>query len=151
MLAEVVQESSCQGKNTVVVTAVWLTVTACRVTVTDMSTQTEHPAWRPTDSLAHRLVLLRHELGLSQREAAIRTGVSFGVWQGMESGRATRGVDRAVAAIADTLDVDRNWLMWGGPLADPSSPVQTPRRADPTEDGNIRQYLADTSSLTLAA
>lgn len=74
---------------------------------------------RPNDTLAHRLVLLRHEQGLSQREAALRTGVSFGVWQGMESGRATRGVDRAVAAIAATLKYDREWLMWGGSLSDP--------------------------------
>lgn len=76
---------------------------------------------RPNDTLAHRLVLLRHEEGLSQREAALRTGVSFGVWQGMESGRATRGVDRAVAAIAATLKYDREWLMWGGSLSDPFS------------------------------
>jgi hypothetical protein len=82
-----------------------------------MTTQAEgRVAWRPSDTLAARLLLLRRELRLSQREAAMKTGVSFGVWQGMEDGRATRGIDRAVASIAATLGVDRDWLMWGGAL-----------------------------------
>lgn len=118
-----------------------------------MSTQTEFTAWRPTDTLAHRLVLLRHELGLSQREAAIRTGVSFGVWQGMESGRATRGVDKAVAAIAAALDCDREWLMWGGQLADPSGGPTTrrPMTTHPTDRNSIRQSILDSALYSAAA
>lgn len=72
-------------------------------------------------------MLLRHQLGLSQREASEQTGVSFGVWQGMEAGRATRGIDKAVAAISAKLGCDREWLMWGGPLSDPSDPAQQRR------------------------
>lgn len=69
--------------------------------------------WRPADTLASRLIQIRHELGISQREASLRTGVPFGTWQGMELGRDTRGLDRHVLAIVDALGVDRDWLMWG--------------------------------------
>ena len=65
------------------------------------------------DTLALRLIAMRHELGLSQREASIRTGVPFGVWQGMESGRGTRNLAEVIEKIEEHLDYDRNWLMWG--------------------------------------
>jgi transcriptional regulator with XRE-family HTH domain len=71
----------------------------------------------PADTLGARLELLRRELGWSQRKAAEITGVPFGTWQGMESGRETRGLDRHVAAIVATTGYDRDWLMWGGPLS----------------------------------
>lgn len=80
---------------------------------------TAQPAegWIPEDSLALRLFLVRKQLGLSQRQAALKTGVSYGSWQSMEDGRQARGVDTKVAKICAALGVDREWLMWGGPLA----------------------------------
>ncbi|HEY5985163.1 MAG TPA: helix-turn-helix transcriptional regulator, partial [Streptosporangiaceae bacterium] len=79
-------------------------------------------AWIPADTLAARLVLVRRELKLSQREAAERCGITFGSWQGMEDGeRQVRGLNDKVAAISEALGVDKNWLMWGGAL-------RTPRR-----------------------
>jgi len=77
----------------------------------------------PTDTLGARLLVLRHEMGWSQREAVEATGVPYGTWQGMEMGRGTRNVDRHVAAIALATGYDREWLMWGGPLQPPDSPV----------------------------
>ena len=71
--------------------------------------------WVPDDSLAHRLVLVRLQLGLSQREAALRCGVTYGEWQSMELGRAARALDVKVAKISDALGVDRDWLMWSRP------------------------------------
>jgi len=72
------------------------------------------PARRiPADTLALRLVTMRHELGISQRKASELTGVKFGTWQGMEMGRQTRGLDTHVQAIADGLGYDKNWIMWG--------------------------------------
>lgn len=113
-----------------------------------MSVQTNNGPWRPHDTLSNRLVLLRHERDLSQKEASFRTGVSYGVWQGMEIGRDTRSVDKAVAKIAAALGVDRDWLMWGGPLAgpgDPSSPTATTDRqvSAPTDQsfGDTAPYL----------
>jgi len=71
-----------------------LTLTRRRVKILVMTTVTRIHARRPTDTLAARLILLRHELGWTQREATQETGVPYGVWQGMESGRETRGPDR---------------------------------------------------------
>jgi transcriptional regulator with XRE-family HTH domain len=66
------------------------------------------------------LVLLRRELGLSQREAAERAGIPFGQWQGLEDdSRQSRRIDVKVARIARAFQVDREWLMWGGALTGP--------------------------------
>lgn len=139
---------------TLVVTTESLTPTACRVTVLAMSTQTEFTAWRPQDTLATRLLVMRHQLRLSQREAALRAGLTFGEWQSMENGAAARGIDQKVVRIAAAFDVDRDWLMWGGPLADPFSgpttrppSVTTDRRNGVTTD----RYFGGTAELTLAA
>lgn len=107
-----------------------LTLTAGRVTIITMTAQTDMTSrtpWRPADTLAARAVLVRRQLGLSQREAAIRTRIGYGTWQGMEDGRAVRHVDQVVTAISDAFGVDRNWLMWGGPLSDPQNGRPTDR------------------------
>lgn len=67
----------------------------------------------PDDTLAARLVLIRHELKISQREAADQTGVPYGTWRGMEAGRASRDLGTHIAKICDTYGYDRAWLMWG--------------------------------------
>ena len=78
------------------------------------------------DTLAARLILLRREMGWrSQRDAAEATGVPFGTWQGMESGRSTRGLDRHIVKIAEVSGYDRDWLMWGGPLTSGPGPGGT--------------------------
>lgn len=73
-------------------------------------------------TIANRLVLVRNERGLSQRAAAAMCGITFGEWQGMESGRATRRLDMKVRQIAMALGVDRDWLMWGGALEQEKPP-----------------------------
>ncbi len=82
---------------------------------------------RPADTLGARLELLRRELGWSQRKAAEVTGVPFGTWQGMETGRRTMMLDQHVAKIVATTGYDRDWLMWGGPLTPPSLPTDYDR------------------------
>lgn len=110
-------------KNNHVITARTLTLSGSWPQSVNMSTETTH-AWRPTDTLAARLILMRRELGLSQREAAEKAGIPFGQWQGMEDGhRQPRGLDVKIQRIALAFNVDRNWLMWGGPL---SSGAPTP-------------------------
>lgn len=64
--------------------------------------------------------LVRAEKKLSQREAAETIGITQREWQGMEEGRAARRIDVKVAKIALAFGVDRDWLMWGGPLVDPN-------------------------------
>lgn len=70
----------------------------------------------PRDTLPHRLMLLRNELGWSQREAAAKCGVTFGEWQSMEMGRKARGLDEKIWRIAQASGFSAQWLMWGGPL-----------------------------------
>lgn len=83
-----------------------------------MTVTTERASgWVPTDSLANRMALVRRERKLSQRAAAETCGLTFGEWQGIEDGRNTRRIDMKVRQIAMALGVDRDWLMWGGPLA----------------------------------
>ena len=76
----------------------------------------------PTDSLANRLLLIRRELGLSQREAAQRCGVGFGSWQSWENGAAPRNALRDLVSVAGALNVDRDWLMFGGALRPEAGP-----------------------------
>jgi transcriptional regulator with XRE-family HTH domain len=80
----------------------------------------------PADSLANRLILIRRELNLSQRDAAQRCGVGFGSWQSWENGSAPRNALRDLVWVAERLDVDRDWLMFGGPLR-PDDGLELPR------------------------
>lgn len=67
----------------------------------------------PEDTLAARLLMVRHELGISQREASERSGVPFGIWQGMESGRGTINLPEHIQKISDAFGYDRSWLAFG--------------------------------------
>lgn len=73
----------------------------------------EDAAWVPETTFASRLVLLRHHLGLTQVEAAAKCGLDDGSWSNWERGGKPRGMDQVVEKIAETFNVDRNWLMWG--------------------------------------
>lgn len=97
-------------------------------------------AFVPTDSLANRLVLIRRELGLSQREAAARCGVGFGSWQSWENGSAPRNALRDLVRVAQALDVEREWLMFGGPLRAETvepAPVKLTAVPSPPIPGNL--------------
>lgn len=71
----------------------------------------------PEDTFALRLVIIRRTLGLSQEEAAERCGLDDGSWSNWENGRKPRGMDKVVGTISSQLGIDRDWLMWGGPLS----------------------------------
>jgi transcriptional regulator with XRE-family HTH domain len=111
-----------------------------------MTVQTER-ALVPADSLANRLVLVRRELGLSQREAAQRCGVGFGSWQSWENGSAPRNALRDLVLVAQQLNIDRDWLLFGGPLRaeeqvelppPPSLPLPGGRQHDSAKDAILR-------------
>lgn len=74
-------------------------------------------AWVPEDTFAARLVLARRQLGLRQREAALRCGLSSATWAAWELGKLPRNMADVVKTISDALGVDREWLMWGGALS----------------------------------
>lgn len=97
---------------------------------------------RPLDTLSTRIRLIRAELGDSQREFSARTGVPFGVLQGMEDGgRETRNRDVQVKRIALATGYDREWLMWGGALAPEPDPDGQPSGLDDSGLGSFtRRY-----------
>ena len=74
----------------------------------------------PADTFSNRLLLARALAGhVSIREAALMTGLNRGAWEGWEHGRRPRDILDVVRRIADALDVDHDWLLFGGPLAGP--------------------------------
>jgi transcriptional regulator with XRE-family HTH domain len=107
----------------------------------------------PADSLANRLVLVRRELGLSQREAAQRCGVGFGSWQSWENGSAPRNALRDLAAVAHRLNVDREWLMFGGALraeVEPAPPVLKSVPFSSPQPGNLADEQGPPGTAELA-
>jgi transcriptional regulator with XRE-family HTH domain len=82
----------------------------------------------PSDTFAARLLLARHHAGrLSQREAAEKCGLNYASWSNWEEGRRPRDLLEVVQQIAEALDIDRTWLLFGGPLL--------PARGRPTRSG----------------
>lgn len=73
-------------------------------------------AWVPTDSFAARLRLVRFELGASVEEICSATKVRPPTWSKWERGAEPRRMGAVVMQISEATGVDREWLMWGGPL-----------------------------------
>jgi transcriptional regulator with XRE-family HTH domain len=76
----------------------------------------------PVDSFAARLRLARmHANDITIKEAAERCGLNYGSWSNWERGSRPLGLLDVVEAISEGLDIDRNWLLFGGPLASASA------------------------------
>lgn len=89
----------------------------------------------PADTLAHRLMLARAMAGhLSIREAADLCGYGRGAWTNWERGARPLDVLDVVRVVAERLDVDEEWLLFGGPLAGA-------RTSRPRVRGITRPYL----------
>lgn len=91
----------------------------------------------PEDSFALRLVIIRHAFELTQAEAALRCGLDDGSWSNWERGTKPRGMDRIVEKISDALRIDRDWLMWGGPLKTGSFASLLESLPMPTSQGSL--------------
>jgi transcriptional regulator with XRE-family HTH domain len=74
----------------------------------------------PEDNFQARLVLTRMHAGdLTIRDAAARCGLNYGSWANWERGMKPRDLIEVAEAISEGLWVDRDWLLFGGPLAQP--------------------------------
>jgi hypothetical protein len=78
----------------------------------------------PPDEFRYRVLLARTHAGLTTREAADLCGTTSASWSNWERGMKPRDLLDVVERISEGLGVDRDWLMWGGPLS-------TPGRRDP--------------------
>lgn len=76
----------------------------------------------PADTFAARLVLARMHVGLTIQDAAARCGLLNQSWSNWERGRVPRDLLDVVEAISEGLGIDRDWLLFGGPLAKPDRP-----------------------------
>lgn len=99
-----------------------------------MTTATVSANWKPSDSLANRLRLVRMELDLTQAAAADKVGITPRVWQNAEDGRSIRSERAVITAIAFALGVDRDWLAFGGSLN-----AENPHPDNPDGGQDVRQ------------
>lgn len=71
----------------------------------------------PVDSFANRLMLTRAHAGhLSIREAADLCGIGRGAWTNWEKGALPGDIIDVATTVAEKLNVDREWLLFGGQL-----------------------------------
>lgn len=99
------------------------------------------PGRIPADTFSNRLILARALAGhISIREACEVTGLNRGSWQGWERGLRPRDILDAAQRIAEALDVDETWLLFGGPLAGPRGLPTKVQRTLPREypDQSVR-------------
>lgn len=80
----------------------------------------------PPDTFGNRIMLARHMRALSIREAADLCDIGRGAWTNWERGARPIDMVEHVDVISEKLNVDRDWLLRGGPLARPASRI--PRR-----------------------
>jgi transcriptional regulator with XRE-family HTH domain len=79
-------------------------------------------AWVPEDSFGMRLRILRYHLGLSVEELSERCAVRPATWGKWERGESEpRSLARVIGRIVAATGVNRDWLLWGGPLAGSST------------------------------
>jgi transcriptional regulator with XRE-family HTH domain len=80
----------------------------------------------PADTFAHRLLLVRAQLNhMTVKDAAERCGLNYGSWSKWERGALPRDILDVADAVATGLDIDKDWLLHGGPL---TKPERQPRR-----------------------
>ena len=76
----------------------------------------------PADTFDHRLMLARSHAGrLTIQEAAAKCGFNHQSWSNWERGRIPRDKVDVAEAIAEALNIDRDWLLHGGPLERPAT------------------------------
>src|ERR1044072_9203011 len=83
---------------------------------------TERRGGIPADSFSNRLMLARAHAGhLSIREAADLCDLGRGAWTNWEKGARPADIIDIATVVADKLGVDRDWLLFGGQLAEAES------------------------------
>ena len=93
----------------------------------------ERRTWVPELTFAARLALVRHQMGWNIKEAALACGQPPQSWRGWEiQGRLPQDIVSVAQAISDRTGVDRDWLLFGGPLERATTPRPRRRRGATT-------------------
>lgn len=71
----------------------------------------------PADQFRYRVLLARLDAGLTTHQAADLCGTNSASWSNWERGVKPRDLLDVVERISAGLGVDRDWLLFGGPLA----------------------------------
>lgn len=71
----------------------------------------------PADQFRYRVLLARLDAGLTTHQAADLCGTNSASWSNWERGVKPRDLLDVVERISVGLGVDRDWLLFGGPLA----------------------------------
>lgn len=88
----------------------------------------------PADTFAARLMLARMHAGhLTIQDAAEKCGLINQSWSNWEKGMKPRDLVEVTQAISEGLGVDRDWLLFGGPLTKPAPPVRRRRRSQESD------------------
>lgn len=86
--------------------------------------------WVPALTFGAKLALIRQHKGWNIKEAAIACDVRPQSWRGWElENRLPHDQISVVEKIAERTGVDRNWLLFGGALAEPVARVPASRGA----------------------
>lgn len=85
-----------------------------------MTAQTTE-AWIPSDNFGSRLFLVRRQKRMTVEQIAKLCGIAQPTWTTWENGARPRDMVATIGKIVAATGVDRDWLMWGGPLSDASS------------------------------
>lgn len=81
-----------------------------------MTTAMNGNPWKPADTLAARVLLVRTSLEMNRKQFADLTGLTENQLQSIESGRSPHQLAAKITRMVLATGVDRDWLMWGGPL-----------------------------------
>lgn len=101
-----------------------------------MNAQSYIPVFDLEHTFAGRVRMAREVVGLSQREAARKCGLTIGEWQGIEGGVSPRDLPRKLLAISNGLrnedgrPVDIDWLLWGPDKQEIIAPLLQLARTD---------------------
>jgi len=117
----------------------------------ELAVATPKPRGRiPADTLPNRLMLARKLAGLSIREAADLCELGRGAWTNWENGARPLDALEITGIIAEKLDIDVEWLRFGGPLT-PSRGRPTKRSAGGAERGDAQGKAADVSNVAVSS
>lgn len=93
------------------------------------------PPWRPGDTFAVRLAALRTELGMNAAQISRLCGIADQTWRNWEDGVGPQDLLAAIETIVEHTGCDRDWLLYGGPLAPPADKA--------TYRGTTRDWAVD--------